>query len=120
MARAKKKKVDGIMFDSIGESQLYEHLLERQMNGEISKLECQPQFTLLDSFKVRDRTVRGSKYTSDFRYIEDGQVIVEEFKGYGGRPDYLWRRKIFLYVHGQDVIFRETKKKGKGFVTREW
>lgn len=47
------------------------HLLERA--GEISDLEYQPKFLLSKTPKVT--------YTADFRYLENGKVIVEDCKG---------------------------------------
>lgn len=119
MAKAKKKTVNGIQFDSITEADYYQVLLDRQKSGEISNLECQPEFEILKPFKIRSRKIRGMRYTPDFMYEDKLGTHVVEVKGYA-KPDYMMRRKLFLYMYGDGYIFHEVKRKGKLFSKSTW
>lgn len=77
----KKVIIDGIKFDSIRESARYRELKILEKAGEIKNLVLQPHFLLLDSFKKNGKTYRKTEYIADFKYIENGQVIVEDVKG---------------------------------------
>ena len=77
----KKIIVDGIQFDSIKESARYRELKLLERAGEIQELELQPRFLLLEGFKKNGKTYRKIDYIADFKYIEKGQVIVEDVKG---------------------------------------
>ena len=65
--RNKKVQVDMYVFDSIAESRRY--------------LELQPHFLLQESFKKNGKTFRKIEYIADFKYIENGKIIVEDVKG---------------------------------------
>lgn len=119
MAKAKKKIVNGISFDSITEADYYSFLLERQERGEISNIDCQPEFVLFRPFTVRKRKIRGMIYTPDFYYDENGESHIVEVKGFA-RESYRMRRKIFLHMYGDDYIFHEVKRKGKVFKESVW
>jgi uncharacterized protein YxjI len=60
-------------FDSMAEARRGEALRLMELAGEISDLEYQVRFVL----SVKPRIT----YTADFRYTQDGQVIVEDYKG---------------------------------------
>ena len=77
----KKVTVDGIQFDSIRESVRYRELKLLERAGEIQELELQPRFLLLERFKKNGKTYRKTEYVGDFKYIEKGQVVVEDVKG---------------------------------------
>ena len=77
----KKVKIDGHTFDSIGESRRYQELKLLEGAGEISDLKLQPKFELQPTFRKNGKTHRAITYTTDFQYIENGKVIVEDFKG---------------------------------------
>ena len=62
--------VDGIKFASGAEARRYCELKILERAGEISGLELQPMF----------RLPGGIKYYADFRYIENGVVVVEDVK----------------------------------------
>ena len=104
---ARKIEIDGHVFPSKRESEyylLYKDMLKR---GEIAKLELQPKFTLIPSFKGKDgKTERSVCYTADFRLtFPDGRQRVVEVKGYKTR-DYVLRRKMFKWFN-RDVDFIE-------------
>ena len=119
MSRAKKTTVNGIVFDSKTEADYYSILLSRQESGEISNLSVQPRFELFKPFALRKRKIRGMIYTPDFMYECNSESHVVEVKGFA-RPDYLMRRKLFLFMYGEDYHFHEIKMKGKEFKESVW
>ena len=104
---AKSVTIDGHVFPSKRESEYYLVYKDMLKHREIVKLELQPKFTLIPSFKGRDgKTERSVCYTADFRLTyPDGRVVVVEVKGYKTR-DYVLRRKMFKWFN-RDVDFVE-------------
>lgn len=75
--RARKVEIDGIVFDSVHESEVYLDLKMQQRAGLISKLQCHPKFV----FEVNG--VRICSFTPDFTYIDkDNKVRVVDAKGF--------------------------------------
>lgn len=107
--RAWPVTIDGIKFSSQLEGNRYKILKLRERAGDITGLELQPQFILLESFDCRGKHYRGVKFKADFTYYEGGQKVVEEIKGYSVR-DYPIRKKLFLLKYGDEIEFREVKK----------
>lgn len=94
---AKKTTVDGITFDSKREASRYIELKLLQQAGIISNLKLQPRYQLQPKFKDRDgNTIRAIYYQADFEYYEDGQLIVEDTKGFETK-DFKLKKKLFLY-----------------------
>lgn len=79
--RNKKVQVDMYVFDSIAESRRYKELKLLERAGKIQNLELQPHFLLQESFKKNGKTFRKIEYIADFKYIENGKIIVEDVKG---------------------------------------
>ena len=127
---AAKAKVDGHTFDSRYEAERYLYLKDRQKRGEISGLRTQVKFLIIKKVvklvpkqlktKVRydEKVVEGAAmYKCDFLYVEDGRVIVEEFKSEMTEKlrDYVLRRKLMvnkIYDHNKrpnsrQWVFRE-------------
>jgi Protein of unknown function (DUF1064). len=77
----KKTQVDMYVFDSAKEAQRYRELKLLERAGEISDLELQPRFLLQESFKKNGKTYRKIDYVADFKYTENGKIIVEDVKG---------------------------------------
>lgn len=73
---AKKSLVDGHVFDSIGESRRYGELKLRWLAKEIFDLELQPVYAIEANGK------KICKVKGDFRYLENGRTVVEDFKGF--------------------------------------
>jgi hypothetical protein len=69
--------------------------------GLISELEQQVKFELVP----KQPGERAVTYTADFRYRENGQVVVEDSKGMKTQQ-YVIRRKLMQFIHGIKV--RET------------
>ena len=104
---SKKTIIDGITFDSKKESQRYIELKRRQAIGEISGLELQPPFLLQEGFTRDNKKYRPITYVADFKYVENGKVIVEDVKGFK-TPEYKIKKKLLLYKY-EGFEFREIK-----------
>jgi hypothetical protein len=105
--KAKKRELDGEVFDSQKEMRRWLKLKEMEAAGEIKNLTRQVEFTLVPSQRDEDGKVieRAVKYRADFMYVEDGRTIVEDCKGYK-TDTYIIKRKLMLYIHG--VRIKET------------
>lgn len=79
--RNKKVQVDMYVFDSIAESRRYKELKLLEKAGKIQNLELQPKFLLQEAFKKNGKTFRKIEYIADFKYTENGKIIVEDVKG---------------------------------------
>jgi succinylglutamate desuccinylase len=79
--------IDGLTFDSKKESRRYIELRALQTIGEITDLKTQVPFQL-----------SVCKYISDFTYLKDGQLIVEDVKSKMTRtlPTYRLKKKMML------------------------
>lgn len=124
-----KTYVDGIKFDSKAEARRYSELKLLVRTGVISSLVLQPSFEVLpkvkepkETFLKREaklkllgkktsrRWLPARRYTADFQYIENGNLIVEEVKGEitAKETAYRLRRHAFLVRHGEVIDLRET------------
>ena len=98
---ARKKEVDGHMFDSTSEALAYQALKRWEQAGAISSLELQPRFTITQGHVGEDgRKVRPRKYVADFRYLQDGRLHVVDVKGCKTAV-YSLKRAIFLEQYPQ-------------------
>lgn len=105
---AQKTTVDGIEFDSKGESERYAQLRLLERAGAIQDLKLHPRFLLQDSFVYQGHKERKIEYEADFEYTLNGKRIVEDFKSPATRTQlYKLKRKLFLYKYGDRVEFRE-------------
>lgn len=116
----KKTVVDGIEFDSLKEARRYWELKLLQRAGKIEGLELQKEFELIpaqyETFprygKTGKRLQDGERcieksctYKADFAYMKDGQLVVEDTKGYrdpasAGYAKFVIKRKLMLWLHG--------------------
>lgn len=85
--------VDGITFASAKEARRYGELKLLQMAGKISGLTLQPRYKL-----VIEET-----YVADFRYIENGETVVEDVKGFLTAA-YKRKRKAMKKQHGVTIL----------------
>ena len=109
--RAKKVEIDGEKFDSQKEARRWTQLKLLERAGEISDLRRQVKFVLIPAQREPDRVgKRGGRikgkllerevaYIADFVYIENGEMIVEDTKGFRTK-EYVIKRKLLLWVHG--------------------
>lgn len=108
---AKRIEADGHKFDSKAEFRRYCILVEQQQRGEIHNLEVHPVYQLIKSFKRHGKTIRGVKYTADFRYqLPDGNTVVEDVKGGKAtiKDGYRVRAKLLQWLN-PEIIFREVR-----------
>lgn len=101
-----KTDVDGIAFDSKKEAEFYAELKLREKAGEISHLRLQPRYLLQEAFKYDGKQYREIEYIADFEYIENGETVVIDVKGFKTAV-YMLKKKLFLYKYGDMVKFIE-------------
>lgn len=91
---------NGEKFDSAKEARRYGELVLLQRAKVISDLQRQVKFELIPAQKVNGKMVeRACTYVADFVYVENGEKVVEDTKGFSTK-DYIIKRKLMLYVHG--------------------
>ena len=78
-----KVKQNGITFDSKGEARRWAELRLLQEGGYLSDLKRQVAFVLCPAVKLgpSQRTKPAVRIIVDFTYIENGKLILEDFKG---------------------------------------
>lgn len=106
---AQKSRFGDEVFDSKREMHRYNELKLLEKAGKIKDLRRQVPYILIPSqrevvFKngcpKHGKVIeRECKYIADFVYEENGQIVVEDTKGYR-TADYLLKRKMMLYFHG--------------------
>lgn len=107
----KKITVDGKVFDSVREHRRYEQLKTLEKAGYISDLQTQVKFVLIPAQYVessetdkKGRPIKGKllerecSYIADFVYLQNGEKVVEDTKGFKTK-DYILKRKMMLYFH---------------------
>lgn len=102
----RKLTIDGEVFDSQKEAHRYRELALLQRAGQISDLKRQVRYELIPTQRIGGKVVEKScVYIADFVYIENGETVVEDTKGFK-TPEYRIKKKLLLYVHG--IQIRET------------
>lgn len=93
--KAKKIKIDGMMFDSKREYQRYLYLLQLEKEKKITHLDRQVKFELLPKQKGE----RSITYLADFVYLDSGVLVVEDVKSKitKKQTDYIIKRKLIKY-----------------------
>lgn len=115
---AKKIEADGMVFASRKEYNRWQELKLLERAGRIKNLQTQVRFELIPAqyTEVTEYTPKTHKpktvqkliekklsYVADFVYDRDGQMVVEDVKGYresGAYSLYVIKRKLMLYIHG--------------------
>lgn len=121
--RNRKTVVDGIVFDSAKEAIRYQELKMLQKAGVIQNLRLQVPYEIIPEQREPSKEVyskgpkkgqpkpgkileRKVEYIADFVYVEDGQTVVEDVKGYrdgGSYKVFVLKRKLMLKVYGISV-----------------
>jgi len=105
---AKKIIIDGIKFDSIKEGRRYEDLKLMVRSGDISNLELQPVILLQPGFICHGKRIRKITYKADFKYIENGKIIIEDVKGCKTAVYRLkWKMAQYQYRDKENYLLRE-------------
>ena len=119
-----KVVVDGIEFDSKREARRYCELELLWRAGQITDLQLQREFELIPAQyetyarygKTGKRLQDGKRcieksctYKADFAYMKDGQLVVEDAKGYrdpasAGYAKFVIKRKLLLWRYGIKII----------------
>jgi hypothetical protein len=79
-SRSRAVEIDGFRFASQAEGRRYLDLKEMSRRGEIEELRVHPRFDL----EVAGELV--AIYEADFSYRRDGQIVVEDVKGWQKGP----------------------------------
>lgn len=109
--RNKKTQYNCITFDSKLECERYKTLKALEEVGAISDLRRQVKFELVPQCKVDGKVkYRAKYYIADFVYIQNGEQIVEDAKGY--RTD-IYRLKAHLMLYRYGIVIKETTKEKK-------
>lgn len=96
--RAIRTEVDGITFASRKEARRYSELKLLERAKQISGLELQPVYRL----EVNGALI--CKYLPDFRYIQDGKLVVEDVKSDPTKtPVYRIKKKLLAALFGIEV-----------------
>ena len=97
----KIKAPDGQVFDSVAEYHRWGCLRLLERAGAIKDLKRQVKFELIP----KQEGERACYYIADFTYMENGELIVEDCKGF--KTDvYKIKKKLMLMEHG--IRIRET------------
>lgn len=108
---ALKTVVDGITFDSRGESERYKDLKYLEKAGQIRDLKLQVPFDIAPGAIVAGKKKSPLRYIADFTYfdVQKGILVVEDFKGgSSGKPVvtdvYKIKRHLMKVVHNIDIF----------------
>jgi hypothetical protein len=96
--------LDGMTFDSKRECNRYAQLQLMVKAGLISDLKRQVSFVLVPGVKIvsEKRASPPIRYIADFTYIENGNLVVEDAKGYL-TPEYRMKRHMLKALLGIDI-----------------
>lgn len=97
----RKTTVDGIIFDSKAEAERYKELKRLELIGVIKGLELQKTYRLCKGRWGNGKPFSIS-YKADFVYTLDGDVIVEDVKGYRTEA-YQLKKKLMRAVYGIEI-----------------
>lgn len=109
----RRTRLDGWTFASAREAARYQELKLLRVAGQITELEVHPSIPIV--FEGRPVLLRSERYpngrvlryVADFRYAEDGKVIVEDVKMQSGHRTETYRLKRALVAH-MGIEIRET------------
>ena len=115
-----KTEIDGQRFDSKVESKYYLHLKDLESQGELSQLDCQPTFTLMEGFRRNGVKIRDIVYKADFKYVtNEGVTVVCDVKGGDSTPEFKLKAKLLLKLIDEgkidDFIFQAVRWKSKSW-----
>lgn len=99
--RNKKTTVDGITFDSKAEAERYQELKRLEIMGVISGLELQKPYRLCKG-RWNNGKPFSITYKADFVYTLDGEIIVEDVKGFRTEA-YQLKKKLMMAVYGIEI-----------------
>jgi hypothetical protein len=101
----KKVRNEHGAFDSQKEFMRFLELRQMERDGKIHQLDRQVVYELAEGCILYGRRRPPMKYKADFRYLEQGQTIVEDVKGFRTQA-YKLKRHLMKSKHGIEI--RET------------
>lgn len=116
---SRKVTVDGVTYDSTKEYRRFKELSLLERAGTIQNLQRQVKYVLIPAqreycddiytrgrnkgcFKPGKLIERECSYIADFVYIQNGEIVVEDTKGFRTK-DYIIKRKLMLWNYGIQV-----------------
>lgn len=112
--KSKKVKVDGLLFDSKLEYNIYKEL----KNNDNIIFTRQEEFQLLEKFKIGNKTFRETKYIADFViYTKNGNYIIDA-KGME-TPVFKLKAKLFAFKYKKEIIIIKSVKQLKLWLEKE-
>lgn len=100
----------GRSYDSLGERLRFAELQILERGGVISGLEFKPAPVVLDA-------AAGIKWRVDYRYVEDGRTVYEDYKPRPMTPRECMLLKMWQ-AHGPALLLITGMKRGRGHVIR--
>ena len=99
----KKVQYDEMTFDSKKEYSYYLKYKLMEQAGEIHDLKMQVPFTLIETFKLQNKTYRKTIYKADFTFIDkEGKYHVIDVKGI--KTDvYKLKKKLMAWKYGIEI-----------------
>ena len=99
----KKVQYDEMTFDSKKEYSYYLKYKLMEQAGEIHDLKMQVPFTLIETFKLKDKTYRKTVYKADFTFVDkEGKYHIIDVKGI--RTDvYKLKKKLMAWKYGIEI-----------------
>lgn len=106
-SKHKNKRVEwyGQWFDSHRELERYCWLLVSRDQKQIRDLHRQVTFVLAPAVQMEgnQRKTPALRYVADFIYVKDGELVVEDAKGFKTRS-YLQKKHLMKTQHGIDIL----------------
>lgn len=102
-----KVVIDGHAFDSKKEADRYQDLKILVKAGQISDLQLQVAFVLVESVVLDGRKKPAMRYIADFVYCSDGLKIVEDVKSSATRKLAAYRQKKHLMKSVHNIEIQE-------------
>ena len=99
--RAKPCVIDGVRFASQREGKRYLELKALEKAGKILQLRLQPEYPL-HAGDLDNEPARLGVYRADFEYLQDGQQVVEDVKGFK-TPLYRWKKRHVEAQYGIEI-----------------
>lgn len=118
---ARKRKVDGHLFDSQAEANFYIYLKNEKKEGRVKEFILQPKYELMAGFDHPEKKTKAGKpskvrpidYIADFEITDqDGKKMVVDVKGYQ-TPVFRIKAKLFMQKFNMPLYL--VRQKGKGF-----
>lgn len=98
--KSRKCEVDGIVFDSKKEARRWQELCLLESVGDLHNLQRQVPFVIIP----KKGKQRETKYFADFVYTQNGELVVEDAKGFATEV-YKLKKKLMYTTH--DIEIRE-------------